>query len=138
MSQEDFNQKLTMCKRLMLSYQYAEALEVALKLLEQDGENMDLHRLLAMLYGLSGKFAEAAVHYMMLAQFDPTFEYRHCIELVNGYHAKGITNIAALLAHAGAVKLDSKPLYEIAIDYYQKSGNTEQAKEIREQLAEQT
>ena len=133
--QQQFNKDIEHCKRLTHEKHYAEALEVALKLLEQDGDNMNLHRLLATLYGISGKYAEAGVHYLMLVQFDPTFLYRHCIELVNGYHAKGITNIAALLAHAGAVKLESKELYELAVDYYQKSGNAETAEEIRQQLA---
>ena len=132
MNQEEFNQKLAACKGLMLSHQFADALVMAKKLFELDQDNMALHLLLATLYAKTDDLLKAMSHYMLLCQFDPGFEAPHCTELARGYHQKGYTDLAAVLAQGGAVKLDDKDLYILAADYYQQSDNAEQAQKMRE------
>lgn len=130
---EPFTQNLTRCKELMLSGQIVDALALGQKLLQQDSENLPLHLLLATLYARSNELMKALSHYVLLAQFDPGFEEPHCKEMARGYHLKGLTEAGAVLAQAGAVKLQSKELMQLAIDYYTQAGNVEQAQKLREQ-----
>ena len=134
MDQQRFDQDLAQCKELLRAHQFAEALTVAQRLFEQDEENMPLHMLLATLYARCDRMLEALSHYMLLVQFDPAFEEHHCRELAVVYYNKGLTEAAAILAHGGAVKLESQPLYELALDFYTQAGNMEAAEQVRTEL----
>lgn len=118
----------------MLNHQFAEALELAKKLFEQDQDNLPLHLLLATLYARNNQLQQAASHYMLLCKFDPSFKAHHVVELAKGYQQKGHPDLAAILAHAGAAKLESRQLYSLAADYYQLAGELEHAAKIRDAL----
>ena len=129
-----FQADLARCKELMLSHQFAEALVLGKQLFEYDSDNMALHLLLATLYARNNQLMEALSHYMLLAQFDPEFKEPHCKEMARGYQQKGLTDAGAVLAHAGAVKLESKELYQLAVDLYTQSGNIETAERLKQEL----
>lgn len=118
----------------MLSHQFADALILAEELFKQDADSLALHLLLATLYARTGDLRRAASHYMLLCQFDPEFKQHHCAELAKGYQQKGLPDMAAVLAQAGAVKLESPQLYKLAADYYELAGEPEHAKKIRDAL----
>ena len=132
---EPFQADLARCKELTMAHQFADALVLARRLLEHNADNMPLHLLLATLYARSDQMLEAMSHYILLAQFDPEFKEHHCRQLADGYRERGLTEPAAILAHAGAVKLKSKPLYQLAIEYYGQAGNQEAVGELQEALA---
>lgn len=118
----DFNTELQRCKTLMIDGQYADALAAARLLLQEQPENMPLHHLMASLYVCQDMLLEAASHYLLLCQFDPEFEEPHCNEVAKNYYQAGMPDMAAVLAEAGAVKLNSPALLSKAAYCYEQAG----------------
>lgn len=129
----EFSERFRRCASLAAEQRYGEALAVGRELLGYEGqaEHPDLQRMLALLYGLNDQHMEAATHYLYLCQFDEGYELHHCLQVARGYREKGMTQMAAILAHAGAVKLQAAELYALAADYYEQAGDAQQAAEIR-------
>ncbi len=129
--EEQLIQQLNQCRALVHQKRYAEALAVALRLLQLDAENMAIHRLLALLYGLNNNHLEAHKHYMLLAQFDVSYTVEHCLQVAQGYADKGQLKAAGLICMAAANRLPREKLQGFALQCFEQAGDVEWINKIR-------
>lgn len=119
------------CRTLADQKRYTDALRVAKQMLEQDAEDIGVHKLLALLYGLNNQHREAHQHYMMLVQFDGTYTLENCLLVADGYAEEGLHKAAGLLCIGAYHRLKVKELKRLAGDYFDAAGEKELAAKVR-------
>lgn len=119
------------CRTLTNEKRYKEALAVAQQMLQLDAENLAVHKLLALLYGLNNQHRQAHGHYMLLVQFDPSYTLEHCMLVAQGYAEKGEYKAAGLLCMAAFHRLQDRKLAMFGAECFDQAGEKELATNMR-------
>lgn len=125
---------LNACRKFTAAKNYAAALKEAQKLLQMDAENIGVHRLLALLYGLNGMHEKAHMHYMLLVQFDETYSLENCLLVAEEFAKKNMHHQAALICMAAVNRLPDARLYKLASECFERAGKKEEAATARESM----